>query len=185
MLIKHYRPKLNNMLSSSPLQLFDGELSFFCEIYYITPSVFSYISFQLCLSVTIFLAVPSIHNSCENFVVLYTLLRIGIVLPETFNKCYPFYWCSYFFRCVRLSSFRHRFKSKMVWIVGVLLCSYAACCDFLQQNNLLSIIRAHEAQDAGWVKTYLVHVNVVLTASRYIYEVTMSIHVTTTSSTWL
>jgi hypothetical protein len=30
-------------------------------------------------------------------------------------------------------------------------CSYAACCDFLQQNNLLSIIRAHEAQDAGLV----------------------------------
>lgn len=29
--------------------------------------------------------------------------------------------------------------------------SYAACCDFLQNNNLLSIIRAHEAQDAGWV----------------------------------
>lgn len=28
--------------------------------------------------------------------------------------------------------------------------SYAACCDFLQQNNLLSIIRAHEAQDAGY-----------------------------------
>ena len=29
-------------------------------------------------------------------------------------------------------------------------CSYAASCDFLQQNNLLSIIRAHEAQDAGY-----------------------------------
>ena len=28
--------------------------------------------------------------------------------------------------------------------------SYAACCDFLQQNNLLSIIRAHEAQDGGY-----------------------------------
>lgn len=28
--------------------------------------------------------------------------------------------------------------------------SYGACCDFLQQNNLLSIIRAHEAQDAGY-----------------------------------
>ncbi|EEC09050.1 protein phosphatase 2B, putative, partial [Ixodes scapularis] len=28
--------------------------------------------------------------------------------------------------------------------------SYAACCEFLQQNNLLSIIRAHEAQDAGY-----------------------------------
>ncbi|XP_025424528.1 serine/threonine-protein phosphatase 2B catalytic subunit 3-like isoform X4 [Sipha flava] len=28
--------------------------------------------------------------------------------------------------------------------------SYAACCDFLQSNNLLSIIRAHEAQDAGY-----------------------------------
>jgi serine/threonine-protein phosphatase 2B catalytic subunit len=29
------------------------------------------------------------------------------------------------------------------------LFSYAACCDFLQNNQLLSIIRAHEAQDAG------------------------------------
>eukprot|EP00088_Acartia_fossae_P013608 TRINITY_DN1717_c0_g2_i1.p1 TRINITY_DN1717_c0_g2~~TRINITY_DN1717_c0_g2_i1.p1 ORF type:complete len:525 (+),score=122.85 TRINITY_DN1717_c0_g2_i1:348-1922(+) len=28
--------------------------------------------------------------------------------------------------------------------------SYAASCDFLQQNSLLSIIRAHEAQDAGY-----------------------------------
>lgn len=28
-------------------------------------------------------------------------------------------------------------------------CSYPAVCDFLQHNNLLSIIRAHEAQDAG------------------------------------
>jgi len=27
--------------------------------------------------------------------------------------------------------------------------SYGACCEFLQANNLLSIIRAHEAQDAG------------------------------------
>lgn len=29
--------------------------------------------------------------------------------------------------------------------------SYPAVCDFLQHNNLLSVIRAHEAQDAGWV----------------------------------
>lgn len=28
--------------------------------------------------------------------------------------------------------------------------SYGACCEFLQRNNLLSIIRAHEAQDAGY-----------------------------------
>ncbi|EAT39262.1 AAEL008930-PA, partial [Aedes aegypti] len=28
--------------------------------------------------------------------------------------------------------------------------SYKACCDFLQNNKLLSIIRAHEAQDAGY-----------------------------------
>lgn len=28
--------------------------------------------------------------------------------------------------------------------------SYQATCDFLQKNNLLSIIRAHEAQDAGY-----------------------------------
>ena len=28
--------------------------------------------------------------------------------------------------------------------------SYAACCEFLQTNNLLSVIRAHEAQDTGY-----------------------------------
>lgn len=27
--------------------------------------------------------------------------------------------------------------------------SYQAACQFLERNNLLSIIRAHEAQDAG------------------------------------
>lgn len=32
--------------------------------------------------------------------------------------------------------------------------SYAACCDFLERNNLLSIIRAHEAQDQGY-RAYL------------------------------
>jgi serine/threonine-protein phosphatase 2B catalytic subunit len=38
--------------------------------------------------------------------------------------------------------------------------SYRACCDFLQNNNLLSIIRAHEAQDAGYVVS---HNNLLLT----------------------
>lgn len=28
--------------------------------------------------------------------------------------------------------------------------SYQAACQFLERNNLLSIIRAHEAQDAGF-----------------------------------
>ena len=28
--------------------------------------------------------------------------------------------------------------------------SYTAACNFLERNNLLSIIRAHEAQDAGY-----------------------------------
>lgn len=28
--------------------------------------------------------------------------------------------------------------------------SYTAACAFLERNNLLSIIRAHEAQDAGY-----------------------------------
>jgi hypothetical protein len=27
--------------------------------------------------------------------------------------------------------------------------SYNAACQFLERNNLLSVIRAHEAQDAG------------------------------------
>ena len=38
----------------------------------------------------------------------------------------------------------------IAWYQQSFFCSYAASCDFLQQNNLLSIIRAHEAQDAGW-----------------------------------
>jgi len=29
-------------------------------------------------------------------------------------------------------------------------CSYNAACQFLERNNLLSVIRAHEAQDAGY-----------------------------------
>lgn len=45
--------------------------------------------------------------------------------------------------------------------------SYDACCDFLQTNSLLSIIRAHEAQDAGLVEIfclyiYTIHVSVYL-----------------------
>ena len=42
------------------------------------------------------------------------------------------------------------FERKMMMIIlHFFLFSYAACCDFLQNNQLLSIIRAHEAQDAG------------------------------------
>lgn len=45
-------------------------------------------------------------------------------------------------------------------ILCALLCdrSYAATCEFLQNNNLLSLIRAHEAQDAGCVCTTLLSV---------------------------
>lgn len=46
--------------------------------------------------------------------------------------------------------FSHIFRDTK-WINLFVCCrSYAACCDFLQNNNLLSIIRAHEAQDAGY-----------------------------------
>ena len=50
--------------------------------------------------------------------------------------------------------------------------SYAASCDFLQQNNLLSIIRAHEAQDAGYVILLLFlirHVFLRITYNELIY----------------
>ena len=33
---------------------------------------------------------------------------------------------------------------------NIKLFSFQACCDFLTENNLLSIIRAHEAQDQGY-----------------------------------
>ena len=53
--------------------------------------------------------------------------------------------CSYFYRWVL-----KRVCLSTLTIHTTLLFSYAASCDFLQQNNLLSIIRAHEAQDAGY-----------------------------------
>jgi diadenosine tetraphosphatase ApaH/serine/threonine PP2A family protein phosphatase len=34
--------------------------------------------------------------------------------------------------------------------------SYAASCAFLERNNLLSIIRAHEAQDTGYLFLLLI-----------------------------
>ena len=37
----------------------------------------------------------------------------------------------------------------LFYLMCLLFFSYQATCDFLQKNNLLSIIRAHEAQDAG------------------------------------
>ena len=49
--------------------------------------------------------------------------------------------CSYFYSYA--GKIRH---SDLYDLIGVHL---TASCDFLQQNNLLSIIRAHEAQDAG------------------------------------
>ena len=52
--------------------------------------------------------------------------------------------CSYFYRSV-VTSFRSYEYCHLASLY-----SYAASCDFLQQNNLLSIIRAHEAQDAGY-----------------------------------
>jgi serine/threonine-protein phosphatase 2B catalytic subunit len=33
--------------------------------------------------------------------------------------------------------------------------SYNAVCQFLERNNLLSVIRAHEAQDQGYAARYL------------------------------
>ena len=50
--------------------------------------------------------------------------------------------------------------------------SYPAVCEFLQHNNLLSILRAHEAQDAGW-------------AVLWVYENRALPFVRTPSCTWL
>ena len=45
---------------------------------------------------------------------------------------------------------RERERERVHYLSRFFSYSYAACCDFLQNNNLLSIIRAHEAQDAGY-----------------------------------
>lgn len=54
-----------------------------------------------------------------------------------------------------------------MWVnqIPLLFNSYPAVCDFLQHNNLLSIIRAHEAQDAGWVLWYFVFSHPTVTQS--------------------
>ena len=52
---------------------------------------------------------------------------------------------------VRGCSYFYRFYIQFVYeCIHPPFPSYSACCDFLQHNNLLSIIRAHEAQDAGY-----------------------------------
>lgn len=48
--------------------------------------------------------------------------------------------------------------------------SYSACCDFLQNNQLLSIIRAHEAQDAGSVKKFVHTKNISFISFRFSYR---------------
>jgi serine/threonine-protein phosphatase 2B catalytic subunit len=55
--------------------------------------------------------------------------------------------CSYSYRCVtsRLTTFVVDF-----YLTFPLMTSYRAVCDFLNENGLLSVIRAHEAQDAGY-----------------------------------
>lgn len=52
--------------------------------------------------------------------------------------------CSYFFTCA--------FICEDMVAYTQLFDRYQAACQFLERNNLLSIIRAHEAQDAGCVR---------------------------------
>lgn len=84
--------------------------------------------------------------------VLYTLLY--------YLTAFMIFVCSVF-NCV--SALHHKsdgiFGHDCTWWSGVCgvtlsnsLRSYPAVCDFLMNNNLLSIIRAHEAQDAGWAR---------------------------------
>lgn len=54
--------------------------------------------------------------------------------------------CSYFFTC----AFRYEGTVACIHLVD----RYQAACQFLERNNLLSIIRAHEAQDAGYVRAW-------------------------------
>lgn len=50
---------------------------------------------------------------------------------------------------LRESSRNEANKQELTLLVFLLLTRYQAACQFLERNNLLSIIRAHEAQDAG------------------------------------
>lgn len=61
-------------------------------------------------------------------------------LPMIWLACYLNYFMNCYLMLILFDDLCHKF----------VYFSYAACCDFLQQNNLLSIIRAHEAQDAGY-----------------------------------
>lgn len=54
--------------------------------------------------------------------------------------------CSYFFTYVCILNVLEHVRSTFFY-------RYQAACQFLERNNLLSIIRAHEAQDAGSVST--------------------------------
>lgn len=54
-------------------------------------------------------------------------------------------------KCAALDDFITHASFSFLFVSG----SYPAVCEFLQHNNLLSILRAHEAQDAGWAALWV------------------------------
>lgn len=80
------------------------------------------------------------YNDCANWILNSIALCVCVCMSVKRN---------FVFRKTR-EQFSHISRDTK-WINLFVCChSYAACCDFLQNNNLLSIIRAHEAQDAGY-----------------------------------
>lgn len=80
------------------------------------------------------------YNDCANWILNSIALCVYVCVNVKRN---------FVFRKIR-EQFSHISRDTK-WINLFVCChSYAACCDFLQNNNLLSIIRAHEAQDAGY-----------------------------------
>ena len=63
--------------------------------------------------------------------------------------------CSYFFTCVICSTV-------LLPPLNPSPFSYQAACQFLERNNLLSIIRAHEAQDAGYGPSLIVYLSLLI-----------------------
>mgnify|MGYP002174399395 CR=1 FL=1 len=56
-----------------------------------------------------------------------------------------------------LTSSRESDVSVSLSYTNLIQLRYTAACNFLERNGLLSIIRAHEAQDAGYV-TSIYHI---------------------------
>lgn len=91
--------------------------------------LYMYVHICACMYISIH-ASSNLHMYIQEFTCLYISVHICTCMYISLPSC----------TCINILNI----------VSNILIYSFAAVCDFLQNNNLLSMIRAHEAQDQGY-----------------------------------